>query len=483
MSFPRRAADERITLAPSDRPTRARLIVLAFLCSLSFVLYLDRICMSQAVVPIQEELHLSNGEMSLVLMAFTLAYGLFEVPTGHWGDRIGARAVLTRIALWWSVFTALTGACPNLAALLVVRFLFGAGEAGAYPNTARVVARWFPASERGRAQGLIIFAALLGGTASPVMAGHLIAAVGWRWAFLVFGLTGVLWAGAFWAWFHDEPAGHPAVNNAELQRIGSPGPAAGGRHHAAIPWRAVFSNPSIWLLGAITTCGAFNAYLYYSWFPKYLQAGRGVGNIEAGWLAGLVLGCGAAGTLSGGLAADLVVRRGSDLGRARRWLGGGAFLLAAGFLLLAVRSESPRVSAVLTGLSYASAASAQSNWWSCAIETSGRHVGALFGLMNAMGVIGAMASQYFFGAFADWRAGQGVTGRAQWDPAFYVVAGVLLTASLCWFFYDTRPVDAAGAGEQDLPPQPVADRHEAERTAEEGESHPVEEGIEDDGPR
>src|SRR5919198_1509062 len=115
-------------MSPPPPPTRARFVVLGFLCALTFVLYLDRVCISQALVSIKAELHLSDVQASYVLMAFTLAYGLFEVPTGHWGDRIGARAVLTRIAVWWSIFTALTAACTGLFSLLVVRFLFGAGE-------------------------------------------------------------------------------------------------------------------------------------------------------------------------------------------------------------------------------------------------------------------------------------------------------------------------------------------------------------------
>src|SRR3954471_21279941 len=147
-------------LPATHRPSRARLTLLGFLCALTFVLYVDRVCIAQAVGPIQNELGLSNTRMSYVLMAFTLAYGLFEVPSGRWGDRAGSRNVLTRIALWWSAFTALTAACTGFYSLLVIRFLFGAGEAGALPNAARIVSRWYPSAERGRVQGLIQAAAL-----------------------------------------------------------------------------------------------------------------------------------------------------------------------------------------------------------------------------------------------------------------------------------------------------------------------------------
>ncbi len=117
-----------------------RFLVLAWLCSLAGILYLDRICISSALSDIQQDLGISNTQTGIVLMAFTLAYGLFEIPTGHWGDTIGSRRVLTRISLWWSTFTVLTGACSGLSMLILVRFLFGAGEAGAFPHGQR--AHW-----------------------------------------------------------------------------------------------------------------------------------------------------------------------------------------------------------------------------------------------------------------------------------------------------------------------------------------------------
>ena len=141
--------------------------MLGFLCSLSFVLYLDRVCIGQAATFIQADLGLSNTQMGYALSAFVLAYGLFEVPTGRWGDRFGSRGVLTRIVLWWSAFTALTGAATGLVMLVAVRFLFGAGEAGAYPNAARVVARWFPRAQRGAPQGLMLPSAQSGATIAP----------------------------------------------------------------------------------------------------------------------------------------------------------------------------------------------------------------------------------------------------------------------------------------------------------------------------
>src|SRR5262245_50226539 len=152
---------------PDVTPTRARFTAAAWLCGLSSILYLDRICMAQAVKPIREELGLSKSEMGYVLMAFTLSYGVFAVPVGRWGDKAGARAVLAIIVLAWSAFTALTGAATGLVSLLLVRFLFGAAEAGAFPNAAKVVSRWFPLAERGRVQGIMLAFAQIGAIIAP----------------------------------------------------------------------------------------------------------------------------------------------------------------------------------------------------------------------------------------------------------------------------------------------------------------------------
>lgn len=423
---------------PPAPPSRARFGVLLFLCSLTFVLYLDRVCIAQAMTSIQRDLNLDDLQAAYVLMAFQLAYGLFEVPTGHWGDRIGSRAVLTRIAVWWSIFTALTAACTGLYSLLVVRFLFGVGEAGALPNVARVIARWYPKAERGRITGVVQTSMVLGGAASPLLAAYIIEEMGWRWAFVMFGGVGVVWAALFYRWFRDDPSQHPEVNPGELQLIGEGSGAH--THREGIPWRAVFRNPSIWLLAAIMTFSAFNSYVYLSWFSTYLQKGRGVSQVEAGQLASMVLVGSAVGMFLGGFVADAFAWLGCDVRPARRGFGAVAFVMAAGLLYLGIQRESPRWTALFAATSFLCTTLTLSTWWACVTEVSGKHLGALFGLVNGIGFFGALGSQWFFGWFANWRGGLGYTGREQWDPAFYVSMVVLLLAGACWACFISRPV-------------------------------------------
>lgn len=430
-------ATPRLDEPAAPAPSRARYGVLAFLGALTFILYLDRVCISQAVIPIKIELGLSDSQMGWVLGAFIVAYGLFEVPTGRWGDRFGSRGVLTRIVLWWSAFTMLTGVAGGLTVLVVVRFLFGAGEAGAYPNAARVVTRWFPVEARARAQSFVIAAAQVGGTFAPPVAEYLIGVVGWRGSFVVFGALGIVWSALFYAWFRDDPAEHPAVNDAECELIGAHRRAApAAEQHPPIPWRLVLTSRNVWLLGAIQTCCAFVAYMFMSWYPTYLQQARGVDSVEASWLASLALGGGAAGCLFGGVVNDWLVRITGSPRYAYRLYGVCCLAVATVALLGSVACDSATWATAWCAASYFAMLSGQAAWWPTISEISGPHVGAMFGLMNSLGVPGAFASTAFLGAFADYMGRLGYVGRGQWNPAFLIYAAALGLAAVCWLGVD-----------------------------------------------
>jgi ACS family glucarate transporter-like MFS transporter len=457
--------DFALTDSSSELPAQATLVryrVLAWLCSLSFILYIDRLCISKAAPQIEEELGITHTAMGFVFGAFTVAYGLFEVPTGRWGDRFGSRGVLTRIVIWWSAFTVLTGCVwkfsygvrlpwienevpllDSFVLLLLIRFLFGAGEAGALPNAARVVARWFPVGGRGPAQGLINTSALIGGSVAPVIAAYVIDWRGWRWAFFLFGVLGIIWALGFHRWFRDKPTENPAVNEAE-RRLITRGVAEPLRaHHPPVPWGRVLGSANVWLLGGVITCSAFVTYLYFFWYPTYLEKGRGVDPIRAGWLSGMVLAGGAVGATLGGYLSDWFVRRRGERRRSRQLIGCAGLSASALALLASVGCETDLSASCFAALACLCANAHLANWWAAVTEISGRHLGSLFGLMNSMGVPGAVASQLFFGRFADWRGEHGFRGREQWEPGFYLYAAVLLAGALGWLFVDaTRSVVA-----------------------------------------
>lgn len=430
--------DQPLNHAATARPsTRIRYRVLVMLCLLTFILYLDRVCISQAAKAIETDLQISHFAMGFVFGAFTLAYGLFEIPTGHWGDRYGSRGVLTRIVLWWSVFTVLTGVAVGVVMMVSVRFLFGAGEAGALPNAARVVARWFPAHARGPAQGTVITSALVGGALAPLLTEMLLHNIGWRWTFGVLGIPGILWAVVFYWWYRDDPAHHPQVNDTERRYIAGPAPPPVlATPHPPVPWGIVLRSANIWLLGGVVTCGAFNTYLFFFWYPTYMQEARHVSPLEASQMAGLILAGGAVGSLLGGVLSDWLVRTLPS----RRWCRSGIGCCALGSggvaMVTSIYLDDPWQATLLAAWACLAIHFQLASWWGAVTEVSGKHLGALFGLMNSLGVPGAFVSPIFLGWFVDWLGSLGYTSRAQWDPAFYVYGCVLATGAVCWLFVD-----------------------------------------------
>jgi MFS family permease len=429
------------TAAP---PTRARYVLVLWLCGLSSILYLDRICMSQAVEPISREMSLSNTEMSYVLMAFTLAYGVCAVPAGRLGDRFGPRVVLAVMVALWSVFTAATGLAEGLAAMIVVRLLFGAAEAGALPNAARVMTGWFPLSERGRVQGVMLAFAQIGAIVAPIATALLIEWSGWRVVFWSYAVVGGVWAVGFWLWFRNDPAAHRGVNDAELAQIraGQPPPPA---DPGPVPWGAILTNRGIITLAAIMILAAFFTYFFYSWFPKYLVRARGVENLESGVLNSVAIAGSAVGMLLGGWLSDRVTRLSANPVRDRRYVSMAGFLVAAACMFAGTRCDSAWALAGLWSAAMCAMHVQLPNWWSAIIPQAGRHTATVFGLANGLGVLGAMASQGFVGWVADYQEKvRGLTGRAAWDPMFDLYVLVLVGGAVGWWLYRFTPIEQPG---------------------------------------
>jgi MFS transporter, ACS family, glucarate transporter len=445
--------DAKPPLDLGESPTRVRYGVLAFLAAMAFILYLDRACISQAAPIIKQELGISGTQLAIIFGAFALAYGVFEIPAGWWGDRYGSRRILTRIVVWWSFFTALTGAALGFGTLVVIRFLFGAGEAGALPNSARVLRGWFPDSSRGRAQGFVTTAMLIGGAAAPLASQWLIDRVEWRWSFVVFALFGAVWALAFYIWFRDDPAEHPATNEAErrliaegqithktaganLDELAGDFPVDKSGAHGAIPWDRVIPCANVWLLGAVMITMSAMYEVLSSWYPTYLQDARAASQGLSSQLASLVLTAGAFGTFFGGWLTDWLVQRTGS----RRWGRTAQAVVGAGLsgigILASIWTDSTVAASAFVALAAFGVQLQLPSWWASATQVSGRHLGALFGMMNMMGMFGRIVFNLFIGSFADWRKSLGYSGRAQWDPALYVYVVVAVVGMVLWSVID-----------------------------------------------
>jgi MFS family permease len=448
-------ASEQLDYATAPgRPTHVRYGVMAFLCALSFLTYFDRVCIMRAAADIQRDLALDDSQMGMVFGAFWLAYGLFEIPTGWWGDRFGSRRTLTRIVLAWSLFTALSGSAVGFLSLLSFRFLFGIGEAGAYPNMARVQSRWLPARAIGRAGGLLWLTARWGGAFSPLIFGtilraldsqsfrgavagvpllsHLTGAPAWRMGFWASGLLGIVWVALFYPWFRDDPAKKAGVNAAELNLIRSdrkPSQPADEDGHVAAPgmWRALFTSRSLLALALLYLFGSFGWSFFVSWMPKFLKDVHHL-PIEKTEMA-MPLFYGGISCLVGGWLSDLVVRR-----TGRKRLGRALFPVigcatAAGAMLGIPFVKTPGHAVVLMCVASAAFDFGQGANWASIVAIGGRYAGSATGLINMIGNMGNVIQPIL---------GQWIFHHYGWPVLFVVYGGAYLAAASMWLLIDPR---------------------------------------------
>ena len=381
--------------------------VLTLLIALAIITFLDRISISVAGARIQDELHIPPERWGWILGAFVLAYGIFEIPTGALGDRSGHKKVLTRIVLWWSAFTCLTGLATGFNVLLATRFLFGMGEAGAYPNIAGVIARWFPATERARTQGFIWAASRFGGALSPLIVVPLQLKVGWRVAFMILGAIGVVWAVCWTVLYRDKPEGE------------RPTPALA---RAGVPWRTILRKPQLWIILLMYFCQAFGSWFYFGWFPVYLVKGAGFTESQMGIFSALPFLLGATGSLVGGILSDFLVTR-IGLKNGRRLV--GSLSLAASSLLLIAMTLTRYKPAivVLSSLGFGVADLMLPAAWALCMDVSGRYAGAITGAMNTAGQLGGFLCAVLFGYVVQ------ATGNYH-VPVWSVAAMVMIAACL-----------------------------------------------------
>jgi MFS transporter, ACS family, glucarate transporter len=399
-----------------------RIRVLTLLATLSVLTYLDRVCISVAGPRIQNELHLSAQDWGVVTGAFAIAYALFEIPSGYLADRFGARAMLTRIVLWWSAFTTLTGFAVKLWPLMIIRFFFGAGEAGAYPTASTSVFRWFPAVERGRAFGVILLSGQIGGAIAPLLIVPIQLRFGWRACFYLFGILGVAWAGGWWRWYRNRPEEKAGISAGELKYIGASVDATPHR----FPWQAMAANMSVWAIMATAFAYFYAYYFFLFWLPTYMMRARGFTESETK-LSALPFVVGAIANLAGGYARDAAVRR-WGLKWGSRLVGMGGPLTASVSLLAAFSSANKYQALACLTVCYGGIAFEQPTVFATCAEIGKRYTGAVTGCMNTAGAVGGILSSLIFGFL--------VQSTGSYDAVLLSMAGALILGAVLWFRID-----------------------------------------------
>jgi MFS family permease len=432
-----------VTSETTETTTTARYRVVALATTLAMVTYLDRTAIGTLAPGISRDLGLTAVEMGWVFTVFQLAYGLFEIPTGRWADRVGTRSVLARIVIWWSVMTMATAAAVNYVTMLAVRFLFGAGEAGAWPCVARTFSHWIPQPERGRVQGIFFSGAHLvaGLTPAFIVGGGLLGAwpgmlsvMSWRGVFVTFGLVGLVWVAIWLYWFRNDPAEHPAVSPSELALISARRRPAGDHGGGWKYWRTLIRSRNMVALSVMYIPNCMIFYFCITWLPTYLLERHGFNISGMALFAGLPLLVSIPGDLLGGWLTDRLCNRyGLRVGRSG--LGGVAYVVAALCLIAAPMAPSPVAAAVLiaaaTGVTMFTLGAA----WGTVMDIGGNHVGVVGGTMNSVGNMIAMLNPLIVAYSVSW--------FASWDVPLYIMGALFLLGAGCWVLVDpTEPVFA-----------------------------------------
>lgn len=455
-----------------EKPTNVRYGVLGFACVLSMITYLDRVCFGTVMPYLEAEFQLTESQKGYLFTAFAFAYAAFEVPTGWLGDKYGARKTLIRIVLWWSVFTALTGSIyptPGsllaFGTLLVVRFLFGVGEAGAYPNIARAFHNWFPFTERGFAKGAVWMAGRFAGGITAFIVYALMyetvtpdgMLVHWRHIFYIFGGLGIAWCLAWWLWYRDNPAEKSGVNAAEIALIQQ------GVHQRqeplVVPWGKLLSSANLWILCLMYFCAAYGWYINITYFTGYLKDPLG---IEKGtekwtsqfWIAGLMAGLpllvGSVSCLIGGVLTDLFIKQTGNRKWGRRLFGIiGHGLCATCYFVAIFYMTSPWTFVLLIAFAaFWNDLTMGAAWASC-LDIGKRYSGIVAGCMNTIGNLGGAVAGILTGKILDWHTGELARGTEAFDTAknegwtvnIFLYGAAYSLAVICWFWFDaTKPV-------------------------------------------
>ncbi|MBU3078594.1 MFS transporter [Sphingomonas quercus] len=421
------------------RPTRVRHAVLWLTVAAYMITYMDRVVISTTAPMIQKEFGLSVITMGWVFSVFQIGYAMFQIPGGWLGDKFGPRRTLTAIVVWWSTFTALTTATWSAGSLIVCRFLFGCGEAGAFPNATRSLSRWMLPSERGFAQGITHAGARLGGAITPLIVVSLMLHLGWRGPFLIFAVLGLVWAAVWFWYFRDDPRQHKGANEAERALIANAlgAQAADVGERPAVPWRKILSSPQLWLICCMYFCYAYSINIFLTWFPKYLNEVRSFDLAAMGLFASVPLMAGVVGDIAGGWISDRLIHRSGNVTMGRRVVAILGFVVAAIAIPVAVLTKAPLESVAWFALAVFGLELTVGVSWALTLDVGGVFAGSVSSVMNTFGNIGGALAAVITGYILHWSG---------WDAAMYVLAILSAVAALLFLKIDASRLIYAREG-------------------------------------
>lgn len=401
-------------------PMRFVLLFCTFL--MSVLLYIDRASISTAKNDICSDLGIGMTEFGWIMAAFTLGYALLQAPSGRLADIAGARTVIAGIVAAWSVLTSLTGLVKNYFTMLAVRFLFGGAEAGAFPSLSKVVFNWFPLNERGVAQGINFSGSRIGAAFAMPLVAWMITEIGWRTTFVVFGLTGVLYAVLWFLLFRNKPEEAALIGQQEVSFI-MENRQKDQKGPGKLTFITLMRSSLVWKLMIQYICSNFTFYFSITWMYTYILERFSLGVIETGFYASVPLIAGAFGNWFGGALVDYIFRKG-NWKLSRRIPAISGFIISATGMVMVNYSATPVMSVLFMAMAVFGADMTLSPSWAFCIDTGKEDAGIVSGTMNMAGNLGAFVTIIAFPyIFQHTRS---------YEPFFLICAALSILAVVMW---------------------------------------------------
>lgn len=425
------AGSDRSANSGSVAPSRVRFHVLGLTFLMAFMMYMERGAIGAAAPKIMREFHLDKITMGWSISAFNWSYAMFQVPGGWLADRFGSRIVLGISMAWWAIFTAATGLSYSAGSIAVTRFLFGMGEASAFPAGSRALVRWLPKRRRAFGQGFQHAGSRLGAALAPVFVILLISFWGWRPVFFAFGFVGLLWAIGWYSYYRDLPRNHSKVNEEERQLLQTECPAE-TLANRSVPWSRIIRSSDLWILSTCYFCYGWVLWLYLAWFPTYLREARHFTELKSG-LASIPLLAATFTNVAGGLLSDRLVARWRDVRRGRLVVSRVGFCIAGLALLPGVLASNAIVALACLTIALAGLELTVSVSWAMCIDIGGNCSGSVSSVMNTLGNLGGALGAVAVGYLAT---------HFGWTSPFIVACGLcLLSMALVGIVDPRRSID------------------------------------------
>ena len=413
------------------QPSRGRWYVLLLISVMYLITYLDRVNISTAAPAISKEFGFDKVTMGIIFSAFVWAYAAFQVPGGWLSDRFGARGVLAGVVGYWSIMTAATAMAFGSVSFVAVRFLFGVGEAGAFPGATRAMQLWYPRRERGLVQGVTHSASRLGAAIAPPIVVLIMSHFGWRSVFYICGASGMVWSLWWYLTYRNLPEEHSLVNKSELETIrGLDGKGALNpppiEQQTNVPRSVLVRSPNMWAIMCAYFTYVYCLWIFLSWLPSYLIEARHFTLIKVGLYASLPLFAGVIGDTVGGVATDWLLKVTGSAKIGRRVVAIVGLLGCAICIVPAALTENAYVAVYGLTASMFFLEFTIGPSWAVPMDTGGKYSGTVSGMMNMAGNIGGALSPLVFGILA-----QG----GNWQAPFIVAAVLLVAGAAVWAFW------------------------------------------------